>query len=173
MPSNAGLISSINMTEVKAQEDVHQVRSWFGLTGEIVVENQLWHLVKVGGVRLNHPPVVNLLLRRGLTTADRLQLSYLHEFGHFQTLPLALAHLLSLVWISRGRPRSARERLIWLVGLAVAHQVVWELLAETYVMIREGSRYKQMYVQNAKPLALLCLIALAGLGVGLSRWLAR
>ena len=70
-----------------------KVRSWTGLTGEIEVENELWHLVKVGLVALNHPPLINLVLRRRLPRDDRLRLSYLHEFGHFQTLPIALAHV--------------------------------------------------------------------------------
>jgi len=36
--------------------------------------------------------VVNTFLRAGFPEAERLRLSYLHEFGHLQTLPLALAH---------------------------------------------------------------------------------
>ena len=156
---------------VKVQENMHRVRSWYGLPGEIAVENQLWHLVEVGGVRLNHPPVVNLLLRHGLPEVDRLRLSYQHEFGHLQALPLALAHLIFLVWISRRRRQTAYEWLIWLAVLAVAHQAMWEIFAETYVMFREGSRYRQTYMRSARPLALLTLSTLACLGVGLSCWL--
>ena len=79
-----------------------EVRSWYGLTGEIEVENELWHLVKVGGVTLNHSPVINLFLRRRLPHDDRLRLSYLHEFGHFQTLPFALAHALWIFGLGAG-----------------------------------------------------------------------
>ncbi len=46
------------------------VRSWYGLRGEIAVEHALWHLVRVGGVALHHPPVVNWILRRGLERED-------------------------------------------------------------------------------------------------------
>ena len=83
-----------------------KVRSWYGLSGEIEVENELWHLVKIGQVALNHPPVINLLLRRGLPREDRLRLSYLHEFGHFQTLPFALAPVLWMLWSGRMQQRS-------------------------------------------------------------------
>src|SRR3990172_5756052 len=86
-------------------EGAMKVRSWYGLSGEIEVENELWHLVKVGGVPLNHPPVVNLILRRGLPREDRLRLSYLHEYGHFQTLPLAVAHAFLLLWAGRRQRR--------------------------------------------------------------------
>lgn len=34
-----------------------KVCSWYGLTGEIEVENQFWHLVLIGGVPLGRPPV--------------------------------------------------------------------------------------------------------------------
>ncbi|MCB0191532.1 MAG: hypothetical protein KDJ65_06265 [Anaerolineae bacterium] len=90
-----------------------QVKAWYGLTGEIVVENELWHLVKVGGVPLNHPPVINLILRRKLPRQAKLRLSYLHEFGHFQTLPLALAYLLLLFWAGRRPQRWSGGWIGW------------------------------------------------------------
>lgn len=68
------------------------VRSWYGLPAEIAVENNLWHLVRVAGLSLHHPPLVNLILRRGLPREERLYLSFLHEFGHLQTLPVAVLH---------------------------------------------------------------------------------
>ena len=82
------------------------VRSWYELTSEIEVENELWHLVKVGQVALNHPPVINLLLHRGLPRDDPLRLSYLHEFGHFQTLPFTLVHPLWMLWAGHKQQRS-------------------------------------------------------------------
>jgi hypothetical protein len=96
-----------------------QVRLWYGLRGEIEVENELWHLVKVGGVLLNHPPVVNPILRRGLPCEDRLRLSYLHEYGHFQTLPLAVAHALLLLWAGHRQQRTFLGWLVRLTALAV------------------------------------------------------
>ena len=97
-----------------------KVRSWYGLTGEIEVENELWHLVRIGTITLNHPPLVNLILRRGLPRSDRLRLSYLHEFGHFQTLPFALLHLLLLLGSALGRRRSIYGWLDWLTALALS-----------------------------------------------------
>lgn len=90
-----------------------KVCSWYGLTGEIEVENELWHLGMVGNVVLKNPRVVNLVLRWGLPRDGRLRLSYLHEFGHFPTLPFALLHLLLLLGSASG---SRRSHFGWLTG---------------------------------------------------------
>jgi hypothetical protein len=154
------------------------LRSWYGLTGEIDVEDEFWHIVKVGSVTLNHPPFVNLFLRRGLVREDRLRLSHLHEFGHFQTLPLALAHVLLLVW--RRRAQRARRRTIlasvprWLVstiGLAIAHQAVWEMASEAYVVVHDGPAYWATY-RRTPTLFFPAFWAVMGvLAIGLSAWL--
>ena len=107
-----------------------KVRSWYGLTGEIEVENELWHLVKIGDVALHHPPLVNLILRRRLPREDRLRLSYLHEFGHFQTLPIALMHVLLILWAGRRQRRLLFGWPRWLMTLVIAHEAVWELASE-------------------------------------------
>ncbi len=150
-----------------------QVRSWYGLPGEIEVENELWHLVKVGGVPLNHPPVVNLILRRGLPREDRLRRSYLHEFGHFQTLPLALAHALALLWSQRGRRHSLFGWLIRLVALAVAHEAVWEMASEGYVIARDGAAYRETYRKTSNPFVPVFWVGMGALGIGLTAWLWR
>jgi hypothetical protein len=150
-----------------------QVQAWYGLSGEIEVENDLWHLVKVGGVPLNHPPVVNLILRRRLPRRDKLRLSYMHEFGHFQTLPVALAHVvLLLVWSGR-RQRSSAGWISWAAALAVAHQAVWELAAETYVVTRDRAAYQEIYRRTPNRLLPTFWIVVSGLGLGLSCWLLR
>lgn len=144
------------------------VRSWYGLTGEIEVENALWHLVKVGGVPLNHPPVVNLILRRGLPREDRLRLSYLHENGHFQTLPLAIAHALLLVWAGHGKRRTLLGWLIWLAALTVAHEAVWEIASECYAIAHDGAAYHETYRKTPNPLVPVFWAVMGGLGFGLS-----
>lgn len=146
-----------------------KVRSWYGLTGEIEVENELWHLVKVGSVSLNHPPVVNLILRRGLPRLERLRLSYLHEFGHFQTLPLALLHLLLLLRSALGRRRSFSGWLVWLVALGLANEAVWELAAEAYVVVHGGKAYYEAYRKMPNPLLPAFWVGMSVLGIGLTR----
>ncbi|CAG0967006.1 hypothetical protein PLCT2_01109 [Planctomycetaceae bacterium] len=150
-----------------------KVRSWYGLTGEIEVENELWHLVKIGHVTLNHPPVINLILRRGLPREDRLRLSYRHEFGHFQTLPIALAHVFLMLWIGREQRRTRFGWLKWLATLAVAHEAVWELTSEAYVVVHDGVAYRATHRQTPNRLVPMFWIVMIGLGLGLSRWLVQ
>ncbi|HKZ83952.1 MAG TPA: hypothetical protein VJ793_09900 [Anaerolineae bacterium] len=145
-----------------------KVRSWYGLTGEIEVENELWHLVKIGDVALHHPPLVNLILRRRLPREDRLRLSYLHEFGHFQTLPIALMHALFILCAGRRRQRSIIGRLKWLTVLAVAHEAVWELASEAYVIARDGAAYRETYRRTPNPLVTPFWVITSSLGIGLS-----
>lgn len=145
-----------------------KVRAWYGLTGEIEVENERWHLVKVGDLALNHPPVVNLILRRGLPRGDRLRLSYLHEFGHFQTLPFALLHLLFLLKSTPGRRRSLSGWFAWLAELFLAHETVWELAAEAYVIMHDGKAYFATYRKSPNPLQPAFWVGISALVIGLS-----
>ena len=153
--------------------DTRHVRSWYGLDGEIVVENELWHLVRVGKVTLNHPPVVNTFIRAGLPRSERLRLSYLHEYGHFQTLPLALLHAAVLLGRGLGKRRSPGSWIGWLVALLVAHEAVWELASESYVAISEGPTYRRTYRSNPNPFLPVFWISMAALSSGLTWLLAR
>lgn len=150
-----------------------KVRSWYSLTGQIEVENELWHLVKIGNVALNHPPVINLILRRRLPREDRLRLSYLHEFGHFQTLPMALVHVFLILWIGRKQRRSIFGWVKWLATLTVAHEAVWELTSEAYVVVHDGAAYRATYRKTPNRLLPAFWMAMGGLGLGLSRWLVQ
>lgn len=150
-----------------------KVRSWYGLTGEIEVENELWHLVKIGDVALHHPPIVNLILRRGLPREDRLRLSYLHEFGHFQTLPIALMHTLLILWAGRRQRRSLFGWLRWLMVLATAHEAIWELASETYVVVRDGVGYRETYRRTPNRLVPVFWVVMGSLGIGLTLWLSN
>ena len=147
-----------------------KVRSWYRLTGEIDVENELWHLVKVGNVALNHPPMVNLILRRGLARDDRLRLSYLHELGHFQTLPFALLHLILMLRSALGRRYSLSGWLAWLTALVLANVAVWELASEAYVAVQDDKAYFATYRKTRNPLLPAFWLGMSGLGIGLS-WL--
>jgi hypothetical protein len=143
-----------------------RVRTWFGLPVEILIEGDHWHKVRVGMISLPHPPLVNLLVRHGLPREARERLSYQHELGHVQVLPLALAHAL---WLWR-RGRGTQHHL-WagraghLLGAVVAHEVAWELAAESYVAVRTSPEYGQLYREHPKPLLAFLGIALAVLAL--------
>ncbi len=127
------------------ERQAHIARSWYGLRAEIEVENEHWHLVRACGVTLNHPPIVNLILRRGLPREDRNRLSLLHEFGHLQMLPIALAHALLLVLAGRWWGRGTKGTLAVLGSAVIAHETVWELASEVYVAASAGSEYGRIY----------------------------
>ncbi len=144
-----------------------RVRAWYGLPGEIVIEGDHWHMVKVGPVPLPHPPLVNRFIRRGLPPEARLRLSYQHELGHLQTLPLALAHAL-WVWCNRWGPRrrsSLSSRLLRLATALVGHEAAWELVSESYVMSRSGREYRRLYREHPNPLLTVFWISMAGLAL--------
>jgi hypothetical protein len=142
-----------------------QVRAWYGLPGEIVVEGNYWHLVKVGPLQLPHPPVINRLIRRGLPHEDRRRLSYWHELGHLQTLPLALAHAL---WLWRGYSRCPGPRIVRLIRLAAAlltHEAGWELASEAYVVTKSVRGYWRLYRRHPNRLLAAFWLGMAGLAV--------
>lgn len=139
------------------------VRAWYGLPAEIAVENGLWHLVRVGGIALSHPPVVNLILRRGLPETERLRLSFLHEFGHLQTLPVALAHVWLLFSSGHWQPNGLAGVIKTIAAAFLAHEAVWELASEVYVVANTGKAYRQIYRKHPNPGGQL--LFWAGMGV--------
>lgn len=155
-------------------DPTHRVRSWYGLPAEIGVENNLWHLVRVGGVALNHPPLVNLTLRRGQPRQERLYLSFLHEFGHLQTLPVAVLHVIWLLINGRWRGRGFWEALTALGGAVVAHQAVWELASESYVVLKSREEYGRIYRKFPNRIGQAAFWGGMGVtAVCLTRWLGR
>ena len=154
--------------------DPHQVRSWYGLSAEIIVEHDLWHLVRVGPLALYHPPLVNLVLRQGQPRTERLYLSFLHEFGHLQTLPVAVAHAILLVITGRWRGRGLWGTIVAILAVILAHQALWELASESYVIAASGREYGRIYRDHPNPIGQITFWGgMAGLTFFLSRWIMR
>ena len=87
----------------KAVKALHRrPKTWFGLPVDITVASNHCHRVVVLGLTLPHPGLVNLFARWGLPLDERLALTWRHEFGHLQTIPVPLAHLLLILWPRRG-----------------------------------------------------------------------
>jgi hypothetical protein len=151
---------------------IQHVRSWYGVTAEIAVENNLWHLVRVGGVALHHSPLVSLILRRGQPRRERLYLSFLHEFGHLQTLPVAILHAVWLLLTVRWRNRHLSEAMAMIAAIAVAHQAVWELASEIYVVLKTWREYRRMYHEHPNRIGRIAFWGgMTLLSGGLSLWL--
>jgi hypothetical protein len=112
-------------------------RTWYGLDAEITVTESNFHRVKLPKITLPHPGVVNCFSRLGLPINIRLALTARHEFGHLQTLPVPILHLLLLFLGARGmkKPLFRGWSRFWLVFLT--HQTLWEVAAESYVVLTD------------------------------------
>jgi len=128
--------------------------TWYGLPVDITVGRNHWHRVAVAGLPMPHFGLVNLLARCGLPVDERLDLTWRHEFGHLQMILVPLAHLLLILW-PRRRPRDGSRWPRLLLGF-VAHQAVWEVAAESYVVASAGPER----VIHSRPRGALALYAL-------------
>ena len=81
-----------------------------------------------------HPQLVNMLLRIGLSKDVSVHLQILHELGHLQSFPIML--LAGALFLMLSTP-------LWptLIGLFL----LWEILSEAYVILREGRNYFRIY----------------------------
>ncbi len=119
-----------------------RVRTWYGAVGQVELHGPFWHLVGLWGLDVPHPPLVNLLVRLGLPLEAKRELSFKHEAGHLQTLPVALL-MTALLLVRAWRSRSITWRslpLLW-----AGHHAMWEMLAEGYVMWSNRDRYRRLY----------------------------
>ena len=132
-------------------EQPFKVRTWYGMPAEILV-GRTWHWVKALGVPLPHPGLVDIHLRRSIPRREAEQLTYWHELGHLETMPLALLHLWTL-WRTGRKRRNVPRTLKFLIGL-LAWLAGWELTAEFYVMARAGPEYARLYRRTRTPLPL-------------------
>lgn len=122
--------------------------TWYGLPARAVVGLDGRHLVRAGPFTLPHPGIVNRFLRSAEDPDASLMLAALHERGHLETMPLAmpLAMLLSaircwFVWRRTQLGTASWSTTRAVVDLLMVH-VVWEGLAETWVITRSGATYR-------------------------------
>lgn len=100
------------------------------------------HRAGLGRVLLPHPPVINWLLRRGLTENARYALSFTHEFGHLQSTPMALLYMAAMI-AAAFMMHNARPLEITVV-LVSAH-ATWEMTAEVITIAGDNRLYRQSY----------------------------
>lgn len=165
MAAEPMIVGSTVSPEIQAE-----VRTWYGARGRVELHGPFWHLAGVWGIDIPHPPLVNLLIRQGLPTAAKRELSLYHEFGHLEMLPFALLATMALLVHSWRKGQLRWSRIPWLWA---RHHALWEMLAEGYVRWRLGPRYKALYAGRLHPGLLffwLGTMALAGLDWPAQRW---
>jgi hypothetical protein len=124
------------------------VTTWYGLPARVVPSDDGLCDIALLGVPLPHPSLINAAIRRGMPDRAKRRLSFLHEFGHLQTLPLLALPLFLL----------RRKRRTGLTGAALnilALESFWELVTETYVVFRTGREYLTAWRTSRNPATLL------------------
>ena len=119
-----------------------QKKTWFGITAVIEIHSRSFHRAGIGKALIPHPPVVNRLLRLGLPDASYYKLSVIHEFGHFQTLPVVAVCITAAAWwISVANKAS----FVGIAAVLLSILATAEILAEGYVRFHTGTLYLQYY----------------------------
>ena len=108
-----------------------KMRTWYGLTLTLRFYGTHWAAV---GPLPPHPQLVNMLLRIGLSKEDSVHLQILHELGHLQSFPIMV--LFGALFFKLSTP-------LWSTLLALF--LLWEILSEAYVILREGRNYFRIY----------------------------
>jgi len=117
-------------------------RTWFGAKANVTIGPGFLHRAGLGGFAIPHPPLANLLLRKGMSGDLQRRLSFTHEFAHFQTAPLVLAYmaaLFSLIAIQGGID------LKGILILLTSTQALWEILSEGLVILEAPAAYRAWY----------------------------
>ena len=132
--------------KLKSAQTIHQ-RTWFGIYATVTVGPSFIHKAGVGNLLIPHPPVINWLLRRGLSDGIGLKLSFLHEMGHFQTAPLIALYAVAILTETFNAGRFSLPQVLFvLVGILAA----WELLSEALTIIGDISYYRNCYKGTPK-----------------------
>jgi hypothetical protein len=95
--------------------ETRQIRTWYGMSANITIGPGFVHRVGLGHIVIPHPPVVNFLLRQGLTEEARRTLTLVHEFSHVQSAPgvvLYAAAILSVAF-AQGFASVLKTILMW------------------------------------------------------------
>lgn len=95
-----------------------------------------------GSLLLPHPPVVNWLLRRGLSVEGQYELSFRHEFGHLQSIPAAFLYAAAL--LAAGILEGHATPLT-IVSLLVSVQAAWEMMSELLAVFADTRSYRHYY----------------------------
>jgi len=122
--------------------NVLPMRTWYGITAVVEIRNRFFHRAGFGRVLIPHPPLVNRLLRFGLKDGSYRQLSVLHEFAHFQSLPFIALYTFGFMLLLFVHHKA--NAFGYIAALAGSH-ALWELVAELYVRVDNGRRYSAYY----------------------------
>jgi len=117
-------------------------RTWFFLTAVVEVNPGHFHRAGFGRFLLPHPPVVNWLLRRGLTKDAYKTLCSEHEMGHLQALPFEILYSVIFVLAMMYNETNVVMGWFWAIISSVA---AWEIFAEMHTIRYVQPAYQYLY----------------------------
>ncbi len=119
-----------------------QRQMWFGVKATVTIGPGFMHHAGFGKISVPHPPVINRLLRQGLAKDVQYALSFTHEFGHLQTMPLAVFYtgvMLALASIT------GHTGLIEIILVLISTHAAWEIAAEIFTIASDAPLYRKYY----------------------------
>ena len=117
-------------------------RTWFGANASITIGPGFLHKAGFGGFAIPHPPLANWLLRIGLPGHLRGNMSFAHEFAHFQTVPVLFVYMLVVCVLAYVKGRAGMGEILLLF---VSGQAAWEILSEGLVVLEDSEAYSASY----------------------------
>ena len=128
---------------MKAKEPKTKRRmTWFGISGTVTIGPGFIHKAGLGGFLIPHPPVINWLLRRGLIEEAQYDLSFSHEFGHLQTLPLNLLYAGAVLTVALLKNHTG---LLEIILILVSTHSAWEMMSEIFTISSNTKMYHKYY----------------------------
>lgn len=118
--------------------------TWYGVDGTVIIGPGFIHKSGLGSFLVPHPPVVNWLLRRGLTEDARNILRVTHEFGHLQSAPLAVLYTAVnyAAIIAAGQANLLRIILVF-----ISTHAAWEIMSESITILTDLQFYHKSYAK--------------------------
>lgn len=116
--------------------------TWFGVTARVTIGPGFMHRAGIGRVAIPHPPVANWLLRQGMPADLQRRLSFIHEFAHFQTAPVAFAYMAALFAQAFLKGGIGVKEILILLG---STQALWEILSEGLMILEAPAAYHAWY----------------------------
>ena len=119
-----------------------KVRTWYGLSGTVIIGAGLMHKSGVENLIIPHPAVVNWLLRLGLLENSAISLRINHEIGHLQSAPLAVLYTaMNYTAIVAAN----QVNLFNLILVFICTHAAWEIMSEIFTIVIDPQFYQKSY----------------------------
>ena len=119
-----------------------QRRMWYGVTATVTLGPGFIHNAGFGEISIPHPPVINWLLRQGLEEKSRDALSFTHEFGHLQAMPLAVFYTLIMLALAFFAGNTEWTEVVLVL---ISTHAAWEIASEVVTITDDVPLYRKYY----------------------------